>query len=60
MVPYSFNPFHIDSWNIKVRKTITLDDENRCRFTHMHTILLYNFSKYASCDSSNTPFLLFR
>jgi hypothetical protein len=60
MVPYSFNPFHIDSWNIKVPKTITLDNENRRRFIHMHTIFLCNFSKYASCDSPNTPFLLSR
>jgi hypothetical protein len=60
MVPYYFNPFHIDSWNIKVPKTITLDDENRRRFTRMHTIFLYNFSKYASCDSPNTLFLLSR
>jgi hypothetical protein len=60
MVPYSFNPFHIDSWNIKVPKTITLDNENRWRFTRMHTIFLCNFSKYASCDSPNTPFLLSR
>jgi hypothetical protein len=60
MVPYSFNPFHIDSWNIKVPKTITLDNENGRRFTRMHTIFLCNFSKYASCDSPNTPFLLSR
>jgi hypothetical protein len=60
MVPYSFNPFHIESWNIKVSKTITLDNENRRRFTRMHTIFLCNFSKYASCDSPNTPFLLSR
>jgi hypothetical protein len=26
----------------------------------MHTIFLCNFSKYASCDSPNTPFLLSR
>jgi hypothetical protein len=56
MVPYSFNPFHVESWNIKVPKTITLDNENRRRFTRMHTIFLYNFSKYDSCDSPNTPF----
>jgi hypothetical protein len=60
MVPYSFNPFHIDSWNTKVPKSITLDDENMRRFTRMHTIFLCNFSKYASCDSPNTPFLLSR
>jgi hypothetical protein len=57
---YSFNPFHIDSWNIKVLKTITLDNENRQMFTRIHTIFLCNFSKYASCDSPNTPFLLSR
>jgi hypothetical protein len=38
MVPYSFNPFHIDTWSIKVPKIITLDNENRRRFTRMHTI----------------------
>jgi hypothetical protein len=58
MVPYSFNLFHIDSWNIKVPKTITLDDGNMRRFTRMHTIFLCNFSKYASCDSPNTAFPL--
>jgi hypothetical protein len=61
MTPYSFNPFHIDSWNIKkIPKTITLDNENGRRFTRMHTIFLSNFSKYASCDSPNTSFLLSR
>jgi hypothetical protein len=58
--PYSLNPFHVDSWNIKVLKSITLDDGNRRRFTRMHTTFLCNFSKYASCDSPNTPFLLSR
>jgi hypothetical protein len=60
MVLYSFNPLHIDSWNTKVPKTITLDNENRRRFTRMHTIFLCNFYKYASCDSPYTPFLLSR
>jgi hypothetical protein len=57
MVPYSFNPFHVESWNIKVPKIIILDNENRRRFIRMHTIFLCNFSMYASCDSPNTPFL---
>jgi hypothetical protein len=60
MVSYSLNSFHIDFWNIKVPKTITLDNENRRRFTRMHTIFLCNFSRYAPCDSPNTPFLLSR
>jgi hypothetical protein len=60
MVPYSSYPFHIDSWNIKVLKSITLDDGDRRRFTPMHIIFLCNFSKYASCDSPYTPFLLSR
>jgi hypothetical protein len=60
MIPYSFNPLHNDSWNIKVPKNNTLDNENRRRFTRMHTIFLRNFSRYAPCDSPNTPFILSR
>jgi hypothetical protein len=43
MVPYSFNPLHIDTWNIKVPKIITLDKKNRRRFTRMHTMFLWTF-----------------
>jgi hypothetical protein len=44
MAPYSFNPFHIASWNIQVLKSITFDCMNmNMFFSHVYFISLEHF-----------------
>ena len=59
MEPLYFDRSYNGSWNSENSKTITLDNRTGVAYSHAYYISLELFSKYAFCDSPDTPFFFY-